>query len=96
MADVDANLADQRPGDRGAEEIRSLVAGLPLHDGKGEVATEFFANVHDFRLHGPAVARLLEDRLPILARLPEVDIHRHHLIALLDEPAEDHRRIQSA
>jgi hypothetical protein len=96
VRDLDAHLADQRPGDRRAQEVRALVAGLPLHRGEGEVAAQFLADVHDQRLHGAAVAGLLEDRLPILAGLPEIDVHGHDLVALLDQPSEDDRRVQPA
>jgi hypothetical protein len=96
VRDLDAHLADQGPGDRRAQQIRALVAGLPLHRGEGEVAAQLLAHVHDQRLDGAAVAGLLEVRLAILAGLAQIDVHGHDLVALLDQPAEDHRGVQPA
>ena len=96
MGDLHADLADQRPGDRRAEQIRALITGLPLHRRKREVAAELLADVHDHGLRGAAVAGLLQRRLAVLAGLPEIDVDGDHVVALLDEPAEDHRGVESA
>ena len=94
VGDVDDHLRDQWPGDRRAEEVGPLVAGLPLKDREGEVATEFLADVDDLGVDGAAGAGLLERRRPVLARLAEVDVDGDHVIAALDEPAEDHGGVE--
>ena len=95
VSDLHTDAADQRPGDRCAEEIRAFVAGLPGERGEGEVATEFFASINDHRLLRATRRGFRQDRFTIFARLPEVDIHRDHVVALLDQPAEKHGGIES-
>ena len=94
VGDVDDHLRNQWTGDRRAEEVGPLVAGLPLKDREGEVATEFLADVDDLGVDGAAGAGLLERRRPVLARLAEVDVDGDHVIAALDEPAEDHGGVE--
>ena len=45
--DVDQMLGDQRPGDRGAEQIGALIDGIGAEHRKHEVADEFLAHVDD-------------------------------------------------
>ena len=94
--DLQADLRDQRPGDRRAQQIHAFVLGLPLQHGKGEVAAQFLLGVDDPGRLGPDVPRLLQNRLAILARLPEVDVHGMDVVALVHQPAENDRGIQSA
>ena len=45
--DLQADLRDQRPGDRRAQQIHALVLRLPLQHGKGEIAAQFLLGVDD-------------------------------------------------
>ena len=51
--DLQADLRDQRPGDRRAQQVDALVLRLPLQDGKGEVAAQFLLGVDDPRRAAP-------------------------------------------
>ena len=73
--DLQADLRDQRPGDRRAQQVHALVLRLPLQHGEGEVAAEFLLGVDDPGRLGPDVPGLFQNRLAILARLAEIDVH---------------------
>src|SRR3954466_13952275 len=45
--DLDLRLGDQRPRDRGAEQILALIHGVRAKHRKYEIAHEFFAQVFD-------------------------------------------------
>ena len=94
MGDVDDHFRDQRPGDRGAQEVGALVPGLPLKDREGEVATQLLADIDDLGVDGATGAGLGERRRPVLAGLAEVDVDGNHVIATLDEPAKDHGGVE--
>ena len=94
MGDVDDHLRDQRPGDRGAEEVGPFVPGLPLENGEGEVAAQLLADIDDLGVDGATGAGLGERRRPVLAGLAVVDVDGDHVIAALDEPTEDHGGVE--
>ena len=48
--DLDQALGDQRPGDRGAEQIDALVEGIGAEHREDEVADEFLAQILDMDL----------------------------------------------
>ncbi len=92
----EAGLRDERASDRGAEQVHAFVLRLPLQHGEGEVAAEFFASVDDPRALRAALLGLVENRLAIFARLPEVDVGGMHLVALFLQPTENDRSIETA
>ena len=92
---LQADLGNQRACDRRAQQVRPLVAGLPLQNREGEVAAEFLLGVNDLRRDNPLAVGLLENLLAVLARLAQVDIHRVHVVALVLQPSENHRRVQA-
>ena len=94
--DLQADLRDQRPGDRRAQQVDAFVLGLPLQHGEGEVAAQFLLGVDDPGRLGADVPGLLQNRLAILARLAQVDVHGVDVVALVHQPAENDRSIQSA
>ena len=94
--DLQADLRDQRPRDRGPQQINPLVLGLPLQHGEGEVAAQFLAGIDELRRLGAIVAGLLENRLAVFARLTQIDIHGMHVVAFVLEPTENHRGIQTS
>ena len=94
---LQADLRDQRPGDRRAQQVDLFVLRLPLQDGKGEIAAQFLAGVDDLRRAGADLPRLLEDRLAVFAGLAQIDVHCVDVVALiLDQPVQDDRGVQSA
>ncbi len=94
--DLQADLRDQRPGDRRAQQIDAFVLRLPLQDGKGEIAAQFLLGVDDPGRAGPDVPGLLQNRLAIFAGLPQIDVDGVNVVALFHQPAENDRGIQSA
>ena len=93
---LQADLGDQWPGDRSAQQVRPLVLGVPKEDGEGKIAAQFVPGIDNAGRLGPNPLRLLENRLPVLARLAEIDVHGMDVVAFLAEPAQDDRGIQSA
>ncbi len=93
---LQADFRNQRPGDRGAQQVNPLILGLPLEDWKGEVATQLLAGVDDAGTLGSAGAGLGQRGLAVLAGLAQVDVDRVDLVALVLQPAEDDRSVQSS
>ena len=94
--DLQADLGNQRPGDRRAQQIDAFVLGLPLQHGKGEIAAKLLAGVDDAGRLGPDVAGLLQDGLAVFAGLPQVDVHAVDVVALVHQPAQNDGGIQPA
>ncbi len=94
--DFDLPLGDQRPRDRGAEQVDVLVHRRGAQHRKDEVADELLAQVVDVDLRRAARFRLPAHRLELLA-LAEVGAegHHRHLIAL-DQPLEDDGGVEAA
>src|SRR3970282_1609784 len=76
VRDLDLALGDQRPRDRGAEQVLALVLGVGPEHGEDEVAHELLAQVVD------------ED--PTDAELPGLSPRRRELLALADVRGEGH------
>src|SRR5262249_6910872 len=74
----------------------AFVFGLPLHDRKGEIAAELLLGIDIACRFGAAVFGLLQDRLAVFARLAEIDIDGVDVVALVLEPAEDDRSVETA
>jgi hypothetical protein len=82
VGDLDHPLGDQRPGDRGAEQILALVHGVGAEHRKDEVAHELLAQVVDvdvFR-RDAELQRFRTRRLEFIA-LAEVGGEGHHFAA---------------
>ena len=96
--DVDLGLGDQRPRDRGAEQIDALIQRIGAEHREHIVADELLAQVldEDVGLLDAKHLRLAAGRLQLLA-LAEVSGEGHHLrlIGLL-QPFEDDGRIEAA
>ena len=94
--DLDLFLGDQRPGDRGAEQVDALVEGIGPKHREYVVADKLLAQVldEDVALLDAQHLRLAPGRLQLLA-LAEVGGERHHLglIGLL-QPLQDDRRVE--
>ena len=98
LCDLDLLLGDQRPRDRGAEQILALIERIGAKHREHIVAHEFFAQVFDediLRLDAEH-QRLLPGGLELLA-LAEIGGEGHHLAAIGGlQPFEDDRGIETA
>jgi hypothetical protein len=80
--DLDLALGDQRPRDRGAEQILALIEGVGAEHREDEVAHEFLAQVVDEDvLFDAQHLRLLARGLQLLA-LAQIGGEGHHLAAI--------------
>jgi len=96
--DVDQALGDQRPRDRGAEQVFALVHGVGAEHRENEVAHEFLAQVVDVDLLrlDAELQRLGACRLQFLA-LPEVGGKGDHLALVgVLQPFQDDRSVEAA
>ena len=98
LGDLDLLLGDQRPRDRGAEQILALIERVGAEHREHVVAHEFFAQIFDedvLRLDAEH-QRLLARRLELLA-LAEIGGEGHHLAAIGRlQPFEDDRGVEPA
>jgi hypothetical protein len=93
----DQVLDDERTADRGHQRVAVHVERIALDGRQAVLLRELIASVDDDRLDGAAVHGALADDLHVLAALPEVDGHGHHLPAgLLADPADRDRGVQTA
>jgi hypothetical protein len=98
MRDLDQPLGDQRPRDRGAQQIQPLVERVRPEHRKDEVAHEFLAHVLDMDVLGPHPQqfRLGARRLQLLA-LAQIGGEGHHLAAVFGlQPFQDDRGVEPA
>jgi len=96
--DIDQALGDQRPGNRGTEQVFAFIDGIGTEHREDEVADEFFAHVVDvdvLRLDA-GLQRLGAGRLKLFT-LTEVGREGDNfaLVHIL-QPLEDDRGIQTA
>jgi hypothetical protein len=98
LRDLDEALGDQRPGDRGAEQILALIHRVGAEHREDEIAHELLAQILD------------EDVLRFDAELERLGARRLQLLALAEiggesddfaavgvlQPLQDHRGVQSA
>ena len=98
LGDLDLLLGDQRPRDRGAEQILSFVQRVRAEHREHVVAHEFLAQILDedvLRLDAEQ-QRLLARRLELLA-LAEIGGEGHHLAAIGGlQPLQDDRGVEPA
>jgi hypothetical protein len=96
--DLDLALGNQRPGDRGAEQVLALVERVGAEHREHEVPHELLAHVVDedvLRLDAQHF-RLLAGRAQFLA-LAEIGGVGHHLAAICRlEPLQDDRSVETA
>ena len=98
LGDLDLLLGDQRPRNRGAEQILAFIERIGAKHRKHIVAHEFFAQILDEDVLGLDAEhqRLLPRRLELLA-LAEIGGKGHHLAAVGGlQPFEDDRGIEPA
>ena len=96
--DLDQPLRDQRPGDRGAEQIEPFVERVGAEHREDEVADEFLAHILDIDVLGldPEQLGLGARRLQLFA-LAEIGGEGDHLAAVFGlQPLQDDRGIQPA
>ncbi len=94
---LDLPLGDERPGDRGAEEVRALVERVGAKHREDKVADELFPQIVDEDLRRTHHQGLLARRLELLA-LPQIGGEGHHLLAAaigLLQPSEDDIEVSS-
>src|SRR5206468_8039536 len=93
--DIDLRLGNQRPGNRGAQQIGSFVDGIGAQHGKDVLLDEFFPQVADDGFARTGFNRFTANRLQILA-LTEVGTESDNLTAVLfHEPTQNNRSVQS-
>jgi len=95
---LDQMLGDQRPGDRGAQQVQAFVDRVGAEHRKHEFPDEFLAHVDDVDVLGldAQEQRLLARRFQLLA-LAEVGGEGHHLAAVFGlQPFQDDRGIEPA
>ncbi len=92
--DLDEPLGDERPGDRGAEQVLALVDGVGPEHGEHIVPDELLPEVLDVDLGHAHGLGLGPRRLELLA-LPEVGREGHDLAAVsFLQPPQDDRGVE--
>ncbi len=96
VGDLDLALGDQRPRDRGAEEIFALVERIGAEHREDEIAHEFLAQIVDEDLLDAHRLGLAPRRLQLLA-LADIGGEGDDLAAIgLLQPAQDDRGVEPA
>ena len=98
LGDLDLLLGDQRPGDRGAEQILALIERIGAKHGKHIIAHEFFAQILDEDILGldSEQQRLVARGRQLLA-LAEIGREGDDLAAIgYLQPLENDGRIEAA
>ena len=94
--DLDLPLGDQRPRDRGAEQVGALIERIGAKHREDKVAHELFAQIVDKDLAGAEQFGLPAGRFEFLA-LAEIGGEGDDLAAIgLLQPAQDHRGVEPA
>lgn len=92
VGDLDHPLRDQRPGDRGAEQIFALVHGVGAEHRKDVIAHELLAQVLDVDVlrRDPELQRFRTRRFEFVA-LAEIGGEGHHFAVVgILQPLQDH------
>ncbi len=96
LGDLDLALGDQRPGDRGAEQIDALIERVRPEHGEDEIAHELLAQILDEDLLDAEQLGLLAGGRKLLA-LAEIGGEGHDLAPIgLLQPFQDDRGIEPA
>jgi hypothetical protein len=94
--DLDQPLGNQRPRDRGAEQVQPLIERVGAEHREDEVAHEFLAHILDVDFLDAQHLGLLARGLQLLA-LAEIGGEGHHLAAILGlQPFQDDRGVETA
>jgi hypothetical protein len=94
--DLDLALGDQRPGDRGAQQIDTLIQGVGAEHREDIVADEFLAQVLDIDFLDAHHLGLGARRLDLFA-LAQVGGESDDLAAVIVlQPAQDDRGVEPA
>ena len=94
--DFDLPLGDQRPRDRGAEQINPFIKRIGAKHREDIVANEFLAQILDINILDAEQFRLAPRRFKLLP-LAEVGGKGHHLAAIgFLQPFQDDRCIEPA
>jgi hypothetical protein len=94
--DVDEQLRDQRPGERGRERIVVLIDGAGEQAGEGEVAQEGVLHVARDHLQRAGLQAALLDEAEV-GLSADVDGEGDDLVALgVDQPADRDRGVEAA
>lgn len=95
LGNLDLGLSDDGSGQRGTEQVNVLVDGVGLDGGEAQLLNELLSDVLDNELDGADLEGLLSSSLEVLL-LANIGHEGNHLVALLNEPGEDHRGIQTS
>ena len=96
LGDLDLALGDQRPGDRGAEQIDAFIERVRPEHGEDEIAHELLAQILDEDLLDAEHLGLLARRLQLLA-LAEIGGEGDDLAPIgLLQPFQDDRGVEPA
>ena len=96
LRDLDQVLGDQRPGDRGAEQIEALIEGVGAEHREDEIGDEFLAHIHDADVLDAHHLGLLARRLEFVA-LAEIGGEGDDLGAEFGlQPFQDDRGVEPA
>ena len=94
--DLDQMLGDQRPGDRGAEQIGALIDGVGAEHREDEIADELLAHIHDADVLDAEHLGLLARRLQFAA-LAEIGGEGHDFRAEFGlQPFQDDGGVETA
>jgi hypothetical protein len=96
MRDLDEALGDQRPGNRGAEQIGAFVEGVGAEHREHEVADELLAQILDVDLLDAHHLGLLAGRVELFA-LTEIGREGHDFSAVFElQPFQDDGGVEPA
>ena len=96
VRDLDLAFGDQRPGDRGAEQVGPLIDRVGPEHREDIIAGEFLAQILDIDFPNAEHLGLAPRRLKLLA-LAEIGGECHHLAAVgVLQPAQDDGGVQPA
>ena len=98
LGDLDQPLRNQRPRDRGAEQVIALVPRIGAHHREDEIADEFLFQIVDIDMFGldPHQLGLGARGLQFFA-LPQIGGEGHHFAAIGDlQPLQDDAGIETA
>jgi hypothetical protein len=96
IGDFDQAFGDQRPRDRGAEQVFAFVDGVGAEHGKHEVAHEFFAQILDVDVLHAHCLRLGAGRLDFLALADVGGEGDDFALVVVLQPFDDDRGIEAA
>lgn len=88
LGDADLSACNDRPGQRGAEQVAVLVDGIALGGTEDQLLDEFLLEVNNDHLLGTESERLLLDGIPVLF-LAYIAEHTDNGVAIVDQPLQN-------